>query len=260
MYGGTFPCGKCIPCKIQKAREWALRCCLELPYWDKSCFITLTYDDEHLPPSGTLVKADFQKFMKRLRKLLEPHKIKMYACGEYGSNTNRPHYHAIIFGVGPGILNHSEYNIIETVWTYGRVFVGDCTFHSARYCAEYIFKKYNGEKKIEMYDNLGLESPFQLQSIGIGKRYLLDNLDDLYSRGYVLYRGGKFSLPRYFADYMLRNDEKRYNEMMKRVQIEKFDAFDGSYDEFLYSEAFKNRDKAKFIERKSIFLIGENNV
>lgn len=105
-----------------------------------------------------------------------------------------------------------------------------------------------------MYDNLGLESPFQLQSIGIGKRYLLDNLDDLYSRGYVLYRGGKFSLPRYFADYMLRNDEKRYNEMMKRVQIEKFDAFDGSYDEFLYSEAFKNRDKAKFIERKSIFF------
>ena len=64
----TVPCGQCIGCLLERSRQWAMRCSHEASLYDENCFITLTYDDEHLPPDGCLNKEHFQKFMKRLRK------------------------------------------------------------------------------------------------------------------------------------------------------------------------------------------------
>ena len=107
-----IPCGYCDGCRIDRSREWANRCMLELQYHDSAYFITLTYNDDHVPVSYyadpetgeaqeslTLCKRDWQLFMKRLRKAFPDDQIRFYACGEYGSQTFRPHYHAIVFGL-----------------------------------------------------------------------------------------------------------------------------------------------------------------
>lgn len=104
-------CGKCIGCRLDKSREWATRCMLELPEHEQSWFVTLTYNDEHLPykiqtnpltketrSSPTLNPVDVQLFLKRLRKRFEGTTIRFFMCGEYGSLNKRPHYHLILFG------------------------------------------------------------------------------------------------------------------------------------------------------------------
>lgn len=108
----TIPCGKCIGCRMEYSRQWANRCMLELEYHDSAYFVTLTYDDYHVPESFypdpktgeamrslTLNKRDLQLFMKRLRARFENDTIRFFACGEYGPSTFRPHYHLILFGL-----------------------------------------------------------------------------------------------------------------------------------------------------------------
>lgn len=105
-------CGQCVGCRLDRSRQWANRCLLELEYHDSAYFVTLTYNDDHVPrsyygdpesgeaqPSLSLAKRDFQLFMKRLRKAFPDDKIRFFACGEYGPSTMRPHYHAILFGL-----------------------------------------------------------------------------------------------------------------------------------------------------------------
>lgn len=144
--GIPFGCGQCLPCRINRRRIWTLRMMLEFMVQQKGLFITLTYDDEHLPhsPSGrpTLVKKDYQDFMKRFRKAIYPLTVRFFACGEYGSKTERPHYHAIIFGVGEDCSQH-----VADSWHAGMVAVGSCTFESIQYVAGYCLKKLVNEKQ-----------------------------------------------------------------------------------------------------------------
>ena len=106
-----IPCGKCIGCRLEYSRQWANRMMLEAKYHSQNWFVTLTYDDLHVPrsyygdpnsgealPSLTLRKRDIQLFFKRLRKQTGQN-FRYYACGEYGENTHRPHYHFIVFGL-----------------------------------------------------------------------------------------------------------------------------------------------------------------
>lgn len=99
------PCGHCRACQFSHAKEWSLRCKDELSLYDASCFLTLTYNDEHLPENGELCKRDYQLFLKRLRRLLRMKlgllEIRYFGCGEYGRENLRPHYHFIIFGWCP---------------------------------------------------------------------------------------------------------------------------------------------------------------
>uniref|UniRef100_A0AAU8B8D0 Replication initiator protein n=1 Tax=Dulem virus 113 TaxID=3145590 RepID=A0AAU8B8D0_9VIRU len=124
-----LPCGRCIGCRLEYSRQWANRCLLELEYHKEACFITLTYDDDHIPiswysdpatgeamPALSLRKRDFQLFMKRLRKALGDVQIRFFAAGEYGKLTFRPHFHAIIFGWKPKDLVY--YRTSETGYTY----------------------------------------------------------------------------------------------------------------------------------------------
>ena len=94
------PCGKCIGCRLDYSRKWAIRCVLEAQMHKENCFLTLTYDDEHLPKGEKLEKEEMQKFWKRLRKATGT-KIRYYMAGEYGTEGGRPHYHACVFGWKP---------------------------------------------------------------------------------------------------------------------------------------------------------------
>jgi len=133
--GLEFGCGQCLACRINRARLWTGRIVLESFCHESNCFVTLTYDDEHLPLNGSLVKEHPQLFLKRLRKRVSPQLIRFYLCGEYGEKTQRPHYHMIIFGIGP------EYEaIIQECWDHGFVHCGTVDHRSAAYVAGYVHK------------------------------------------------------------------------------------------------------------------------
>jgi len=150
------PCNRCPPCKHRRINEWVFRIMWEERYNSiASHFVTLTYGTEHVPltPNGfmSLRKTDLQKFFKRLRKNTGLRDVKYYACGEYGSKTNRPHYHAIIFGWWPkdavpwqkakdGSQLYTS-AVLDKVWGYGFSSVGAVTFGSALYVAQYVVKK-----------------------------------------------------------------------------------------------------------------------
>lgn len=96
----SVPCGRCIGCRLEYSRKWAIRCCNEASLYNDNCFVTLTYDDKHLPSNKSLLKRDLQLFLKRLRKKFGEG-IRFFACGEYGDETLRPHYHMILFNFSP---------------------------------------------------------------------------------------------------------------------------------------------------------------
>lgn len=135
-----LPCGSCIGCRMSRAREWALRCSLELQEHDQACWCTLTYDDAHVPV--TLAKWHLQGFVKRLRARLAPAGVRFFASGEYGERTERPHYHAILFGV-------SRDAPIQDVWPHGFARVDVLTPAAISYVAGYCSKKVGWRMEVE---------------------------------------------------------------------------------------------------------------
>lgn len=258
--GLIVPCGKCVLCKIAKTREWALRCSLELPYWSSSIFTTLTYDDEHLPYNASLVKKDLQNFIKRIREELN-YPIKYFACGEYGDK-GRPHYHLVIFGVG---CSQQDYNfeldcwyslnrIIERNWNKGNVFNGSVSFASMKYVCGYIFKKYGSKVNKKVYDDVGLQIPFQVQSNGIGKRWYDDYHDILWNRGYILFNGVKYGVPRYFIDKMKTEDLDRYKNLLSSGLFKRFNDDLDDWMSNLSNLVGYDLKKASDVDFKQIFL------
>lgn len=144
-----FGCGQCRPCRIKKRRLWVHRIMLESLQHGDNCFVTLTYDDKNLPSGGTLVPKDFQDWLKRFRKRISPHKIRYFGVGEYGERTQRPHYHAAIFGwpaCSRGVVKRGEdcpcqsCRHIRETWQLGHILVGTLTKDSAGYIAGYVTK------------------------------------------------------------------------------------------------------------------------
>lgn len=142
---GSMPCacGQCLPCRINRRRVWTHRMMLESYKHGDSSFVTLTYDEEHVPSGSTLVPGHATGWIKRLRKVLEPQKIRYFLVGEYGDESQRPHYHVAVFGlnryVGGGFDGCS--GIVRETWPFGFVYVGALTRESAQYVAGYVTKK-----------------------------------------------------------------------------------------------------------------------
>jgi hypothetical protein len=159
------PCGKCIGCLLDRASDHAVRCWCQTQTENENncCFITLTYDNEHLPQDGYLQIKDEKDFWKRLRYYCKEAKIKYFGCGEYGPKTFRPHWHFCIWGYKPKDLEFYKYNHngdklykskeLKKIWGNGFVIIGNLTYRSAcyvsRYCTKKMFKKQEWNKKIE---------------------------------------------------------------------------------------------------------------
>nr|WAE43418.1 MAG: replication initiator protein [Microviridae sp.] len=211
LHGATtmqVPCGKCIPCLARRSSEWSLRLLHELPYWDAASFVTWTYADDFLPVALSVVKDHLQLCIKRLRKLYPPKGLRYYACGEYGTISARPHYHAIIFGLSVKdhcVLHQSDNKLLVQggplydTWSYGRIGIGTVTSDSCKYVAKYIDKAFFGDKAAEIYDATGRERPFQLCSQGLGYRFARDNIDQLRDMQYTTYKGIPTTIPRYYS-------------------------------------------------------------
>lgn len=246
-----MPCKQCIGCRLRKSAEWASRCIHEASLFDNNCFITLTYSPEYLPSNGSLVKDDFQLFMKRLRKkfsgidpVLVPvldnpygmwtYPIRYYHCGEYGDRYSRPHYHAILFNFNfpdlrfwkktpaGGLLYTSR--SLQKLWKFGYSSVGTVTFDSAAYVARYSLKKINGLRKRDHYrrfdvvtgDEYYLDQEYSTMSRrpGIARRWIERFKDDVYPHDYVvLPDGSKMQPPSYYDSFYELEDLDGYADM-----------------------------------------------
>lgn len=235
-----LPCGQCIGCRLEYARQWSIRIMHEASLHDENSFITLTYAPEFLPKSGSLQKRDFQLFMKRYRKKFG-NGIRFFHCGEYGDQLGRPHYHAAIFGhefkdkrFHKKTSSGETYYTSETLnklWGKGYCIIGELEFESAAYIARYITKKVNGDLKEAHYERIDSETG-EVYSLcpeyvtmsrkpGIGCLWIEKYFDEVYNNDEVIIRGGvACKPPKYYDEFLRLTDEKRYNKVksMRRVR------------------------------------------
>lgn len=207
----VVPCGVCNFCLQVKRGEWTFRLKEELRVCDSAYFLTLSYDDKHLPAGGSLVKAHMQNFMKRLRKFegrrVNRPPLRYYSVGEYGTKFGRPHYHSIMFNMSVKTLN-----ALTDIWSHGYVHVGEVTGASIHYVTKYHLNKHHGWDK----ENGDKQKPFCLisnRSGGIGFQYLARSAK--WHHGgkvfYVVSDGVKQAIPRYYKD-------KIFSKHVKEVQ------------------------------------------
>lgn len=213
------PCGRCPNCKLRRVNSWVFRLLQEDKVSTSGHFITLTYDTRHVPisPNGfmTLQKQDFQKFMKRLRKQCPTAKLKYYACGEYGSSNNRPHYHAIVF-------NCPDENMYVNAWELGSIHIGKVSGDSIAYTMKYIDKQKG--KKLHARDDRQPEFP--LMSKGLGANYLSEQMINYHkadiSRLYATKQGGhQIALPRYYRNKIYSEEDQKNQVFLIQEQIQK---------------------------------------
>lgn len=260
---GSVPCGKCLSCRISKSREWSARLLHELSYWNSAVFITLTYDDFHLPKNNSLVKSDLQKFFKRLRSYSNA-KIKYFACGEYGDNKRhvdygtgqgRPHYHAIIFGLSS--RKRIDRQFVKDCWHFcdwnmlsDKKCFGSVTYDSCRYVSDYIFKKYSKELAKSVYLDKGIEVPFKICSQGLGLRYCLDERANLSANmGFTLH-GSRMALPRYYVKKL----GLKLEHSGEAEELAKWQHYADTHDGYFYaSEPYfaHMKQRALNVERRS---------
>lgn len=221
-----LPCGRCSGCRLERSRQWAIRCLHESQLYSDNCFINLTYDREHLPADYSVQVRPLQLFFKKLRKKLGSHKIRFFACGEYGDINLRPHFHALIFNYTfndrvvhsiseRGDKLYTSKNL-STLWPYGFSTLGDITFESAAYVARYNMKKINGPQAVEHYTRqhpdtktfhvVNPEFIVMSRRPGIGFAWLQKFKSDVYPDDFVLARGMKMLPPRFY-DQQLSEEE-----------------------------------------------------
>lgn len=239
------PCGQCMGCRLERARQWAVRCVHEASLYEKNEYITLTYNDEHLPDCNDLKYDDFQKFMKRLRKRFKSGRenpIRFFMCGEYGDSIGRPHYHACLFNVGFDDRIFFKYSpsgkkiytseILDSLWrdragnSIGFATTGDVTFNSAGYVARYIMKKKLGAGSEEDYQEIDRETgeiiekekEFTHMSLrpGIGSGWYDKYKSDIFPHDICVVNGVAMKPPQYYYKKLEKENGFLYDEIQFR--------------------------------------------
>lgn len=243
-YSLRLPCSRCVGCRLERSRQWAMRCVHEASLYEDNCFITLTYSPKYLPEDGSLNVRHFQLFMKRLRKKFGDG-IRFFHCGEYGEKYGRPHYHAILFNFD----FHDKYfwkedngyklyrsPTLEALWPFGHSSVGTATFESAAYVARYILKKVTGDVASDHYLSkpdfdtgevykLKPEYTTMSRKPGIASKWFDQFQTDVYPNDSVVFRGREMRPPRFYdgkyelispEDFeVLKERRKRSMELLK---------------------------------------------
>lgn len=208
----TVRCGKCIACMLHYSQEWAIRCVMERTLHSDACCVTLTYDDEHLPPNESLYKPDVQRFLKRLRK---KHSVRYFGCGEYGSTRGRPHYHIILFGYDfpdKRYFKHTDAGNVyvskelSELWYLGFATVGEFSQRTAFYCAKYLNKLRSYSDKVT--------KPFTVMSLKPSIGYGAFSFKEL-ERGTIFINGNEYLLPRSFYQSLKRQGVE-FTELKER--------------------------------------------
>lgn len=228
----ALSCGQCVGCRLEHSRQWAVRCIHEASLHRENCFITLTYDDENLPYGNSLAKSHLQKFFKRLRRRIQPKKVRYFACGEYGDELGRPHFHALLFGhdfkdktlwtqrEGINLYVSDE---LDHIWGQGFATVGDATWETAAYVSRYVLKKRTGKQKQEHYERIVEETgeiihltpEYATMSLkpAIAREWFEAYRDDCFPKDFVTHRGKRYRLPKYYDELLRRDCEQTYEQI-----------------------------------------------
>lgn len=273
------PCGRCIGCRLDYSRQWAIRIVHEAQMHEESAFITLTYDEDYLPADRSVSKRELQLFFKNLRLQIDE-KIRYFACGEYGKMNNRPHYHAIIFGYGfpdktiwkvtNGVTLYRS-RLLESVWRKGWSTVGEATFQSAAYVARYVTKKWRADPREEKPEVdmrnaivnketgeiLQLEPEFALMSRGgrakdgtnlkgIGYKWYEKYGGDT-EKDFVVINGKRQSLPKYYDQLLGEKDPEKLIKV-KGKRLRELNEDEQTYERRIAKEKVKTA-QSKMLKR-----------
>lgn len=233
-----LPCGRCIGCRLERKRQWAVRLMHEAQSWRDRWFLTLTYSDDRLPENGSLLREEVPLFLKRVRKSREVRRrnpetgrlknyagppIKSFYCGEYGAERKRPHYHVILFGhefadmlrVQDSKSGHLQWMSpsLDKLWQHrGGAWIGAVTFESCAYVAGYTVKKLNGQRARDEYCRLDPSTGELIDVLpefggmsrrpGIGREWIERFTADVYPSDEVIVRGRSAKPPRYYDTYL----------------------------------------------------------
>lgn len=231
----TVACGRCRGCRLEKSRQWAVRCWHEAATHERNTFVTLTYDNAHLPENQSIDVAHWQKFARRIRKKKGP--FRFFHCGEYGDLWGRPHYHAIMFGMDfqgdrvPWKMKNDQQlwvsQELEELWGLGRTVIGEVTFKSAAYVARYIMKKITGEVAEAHYtwvdEQTGEEHTRKPEYTtmsrrpGIAKEWIDKYGKEVYNADSVIVNGREARPPKYYdGQYELIDKDQMDSVKLKR--------------------------------------------
>lgn len=226
--GLQVPCGKCILCREEYARQTAVKITHEATCHEQNAFVTLTYRNENLPTHGSLNYDDTSKFLKRLRqyarrKYGNDFKLRYYLVGEYGDRSKRAHYHLCLFGLDfteGAILCQSEphrlwINLeLQKLWGLGDVKIGALTFATARYTASYVTKKLRSKQRYVRIDEetgelVALVQPKAFMSDNLGKAWWEKYGHQLEHHDYVIIDGTEQKPPKAYDRWLLERDPDR---------------------------------------------------
>lgn len=267
------PCGRCIGCRLERSRQWAVRGMHEAQMHEQNTFITLTFgewcplDGTKTDPTKSLYKHHFQRFMKRLRKSVPYKKIRYLHAGEYGEITGRPHHHAILFGhdFSDKVLSR-EYEKngvpcksykseqLAKLWPFGLHDIGEVTFESIGYVARYCCKKqenelitkgqYMEDGRLKEYNTMsrGGRTEEGKNLGGIGKQWLDKYGEtDVWNHDEVVCRGKVMKPPKYYlSQYELTNPKEYENIKEERIKLSKENP-DNSFERLRVREVVKKQ-------------------
>lgn len=287
----SHPCGQCVGCRLERSRQWAIRCVHEAKMHEHNCFITLTYAPEHIPAMSlidtrqtrtTLVKKHFQDFMKRLRiKFSAPERnefglvqegIRYYMCGEYGDKHDRPHYHALLFNfrfpdqkLWKSYRGSSYYRseTLESLWPFGHSAIGEANFETAAYISRYILKKQLGRSALDHYTTstpMGEVLHERLPEYtdmsrrgGIGKEWFEKFTSDVFPVDAVIIREREMRPPKYYD----RLFEKSHPEEMRAIKNRRVDVAK-KFEANNTAERLRVRERKKHLDIKRMQRSYEN--
>lgn len=223
----TVPCGQCIGCKLERSRQWAVRCQHEASLHLLNSFLTLTYSDVHLPLDFSVHKSHLQLFIKRLRK--SGASFRYYAVGEYGETTGRPHYHALLFGhdfadksfvkkSSGGDLYRSPQ--LDKVWGLGNAWIGSVTFQSSAYVARYCTKKITGPAAQSHYGPRQPEFSLSSNRPAIGRAFAERFLDETIQHDNVIGDYKEQKPPRYYDKVLKRSESEHYKAIKQNRRLD----------------------------------------
>ena len=217
----TVGCGHCLGCRADQARDWSIRLMHEAQMHDAAWFLTLTYQNERIPQHGSLDFTHLRAFFKALRR---EQPISYYACGEYGEKTQRPHYHAVLYGAP--LLDRYMHRAdpisptwrsptVERHWPHGLSEFSTVTHRSAAYVAGYVRKKISQRYDPDHYTRVDPDTGELIEiqpersrmslRPAIAKRWIQKWWHDVYPRDYVVISGRQFRPPRYYDKWMTQN-------------------------------------------------------
>lgn len=260
------PCGKCSHCLINKQNEWIGRLILEYLYSKKTFFLTLTYDNDHLPLGYTTDKRDVVLFLKRFRKQIPVRSLRYFFVSEYGRQSARPHYHALLF-FNYDITHAQVLKILDKVW-HSRFQISSFTLARARYCVKYLFKsigkasdrtsssdseddreelseskgsirfdRKSGQNYFEETGEVVRLGGFSLKSQSLGRDYLSNIQFNLLKEPYYTKNGKRYKIPRSFYKYFskeqldyFKKNSRLYLENINEESLPSHDVHDELYE------------------------------